>query len=70
MKTEAGPGTKNIEKGLAEAPAPTACFDGLDMYNNGVSDVLFDTGLCLPSGSNTSNESLLLIVQEIKKCPT
>ncbi len=62
---------KNIEtrplwKPLHQQPV----FDGLDMYNNGVSDVLFDTGLCLPSGSNTSNESLLLIVQEIKKCLT
>jgi dTDP-4-amino-4,6-dideoxygalactose transaminase len=34
-------------------------------YGNGVSDRLFATGLCLPSGSNTSEENLYKVVNEI-----
>ena len=55
--------TRPLWKPLHQQPV----FAGSDMYNNGVADKLFDEGLCLPSGSNTSDESLQLIVQEIKK---
>ena len=42
-------------------------FAGNDYYGNGVSDALFATGLCLPSGTNTSDENLNKVVLEIKK---
>lgn len=42
-------------------------FADCENYNNGVADELFATGLCLPSGSNTSDENLEKVVQEIKK---
>jgi len=35
-------------------------------YGNGVSDMLFKYGLCLPSGSNLSNEERLRVVNAIK----
>ncbi len=37
-------------------------------YGNGVSDSLYATGLCLPSGSNTSHENLNKVVTEIVNC--
>ncbi len=43
-------------------------FKDCEMYNNGVSDLLFLKGLCLPSGSNLSDENLNRVVSEIKKC--
>jgi len=36
-------------------------------YINGVSDDLFDRGLCLPSGSNLSKKDIELVVLTIKK---
>lgn len=35
-------------------------------YINGVSDILFATGLCLPSGSNLSDDVLASVIAEIK----
>ena len=35
-------------------------------YVNGVSDLLFATGLCLPSGSNLTNDVLESVIVEIK----
>jgi len=35
-------------------------------YINGVSDVLFATGLCLPSGSNLADDALAMVIAEIK----
>ena len=35
-------------------------------YINGVSDMLFATGLCLPSGSNLKDEVLEMVIAEIK----
>jgi dTDP-4-amino-4,6-dideoxygalactose transaminase len=35
-------------------------------YVNGVSDLLFATGLCLPSGSNLSDDVLASVIAEIK----
>jgi dTDP-4-amino-4,6-dideoxygalactose transaminase len=35
-------------------------------YINGVSDILFATGLCLPSGSNLTDEVVTKVIEEIK----
>ncbi len=43
-----------------------AVFADCDAYLNGVSDDLFDRGLCLPSGSNLEEEDLFRIVSVIK----
>ncbi|GGX26990.1 DegT/DnrJ/EryC1/StrS family aminotransferase [Aquimarina muelleri] len=43
-----------------------AVFADCDAYLNGVSDDLFDRGLCLPSGSNLEEEDLHRIVSVIK----
>ena len=58
---------KNIEsrplwKPLHQQPV----FEQCKSYCNGVSDELFATGLCLPSGSNIPRESLNNVVHEIK----
>uniref|UniRef100_UPI004047D0C6 DegT/DnrJ/EryC1/StrS family aminotransferase n=1 Tax=Roseivirga sp. TaxID=1964215 RepID=UPI004047D0C6 len=39
-------------------------------YGNGVSNELFDKGLCLPSGSNLSEQSLQRVVDAVVKCVT
>ncbi len=41
-------------------------FAECDAYLNGISDDLFDRGLCLPSGSNLEEEDLFRIVSVIK----
>jgi dTDP-4-amino-4,6-dideoxygalactose transaminase len=41
-------------------------FKDAPSYINGVSDELFDKGLCLPSGSNLSNEELNRVISAIK----
>jgi len=41
-------------------------FADCDAYLNGISDNLFDKGLCLPSGSNLEEEDLFRIVSVIK----
>ncbi len=61
--------TLNIEsrqlwKPLHQQPV----FEGCKSYVNGVSDKLFATGLCLPSGSNMSNEVQEIVIAELKKC--
>jgi len=43
-----------------------AVFADCDAYLNGISDDLFDRGLCLPSGSNLEEEDLYRIVSVIK----
>ncbi|WP_103068524.1 DegT/DnrJ/EryC1/StrS family aminotransferase [Aquimarina sediminis] len=43
-----------------------AVFADCDAYLNGVSDDLFDRGLCLPSGSNLEEDDLYRIVSVIK----
>ncbi|WP_259017027.1 DegT/DnrJ/EryC1/StrS family aminotransferase [Emticicia fluvialis] len=43
-------------------------FTDAPFYGAGVSEVLFNRGLCLPSGSNLSVSELERIVSEIKKC--
>jgi dTDP-4-amino-4,6-dideoxygalactose transaminase len=59
---------KNIEtrplwKPLHQQPIFADC----EMYLNGVSDKLFEHGICLPSGSNMNEETLLMVIEEIKK---
>lgn len=55
--------TRPLWKPLHQQPV----FENCKAYNNGVSDRLFATGLCLPSGSNISDENLKKVVFEIKK---
>ncbi|MBL0683164.1 DegT/DnrJ/EryC1/StrS family aminotransferase [Aquimarina mytili] len=43
-----------------------AVFTDCDAYLNGISDDLFDRGLCLPSGSNLEEDDLYRIVSVIK----
>jgi dTDP-4-amino-4,6-dideoxygalactose transaminase len=42
-------------------------FEKCEMYSNGVSDQLFSTGICLPSGSNLSDNILLDVIKALKK---
>jgi dTDP-4-amino-4,6-dideoxygalactose transaminase len=42
-------------------------FEKYPSYNNGVSDDLFERGLCLPSGSNLTQQELNRVVNCIKK---
>lgn len=37
-------------------------------YTNGISEDLFNRGLCLPSGSNLKKEDLIRVVNSIKSC--
>ncbi|MBN2167185.1 MAG: aminotransferase class I/II-fold pyridoxal phosphate-dependent enzyme [Marinilabiliaceae bacterium] len=41
-------------------------FEKYSAFVNGVSESLFDVGLCLPSGSNMSNEDLFFVIKTIK----
>ena len=43
-------------------------FDGSAAYTNGVSDRLFETGLCLPSGSSLSSYDQRLVIAEVRSC--
>ena len=42
-------------------------FKTLPFYGEKVSEQLFETGLCLPSGSNLQEEDLARVVKEVKK---
>ena len=42
-------------------------FDYCKSYINGISDNLYDEGLCLPSGSNMNDEIQTRVINEIKK---
>ncbi len=55
--------TRALWKPLHQQPV----FAGCESYNGGVADKLFARGLCLPSGSNTSDANLEKVVYEIKK---
>ena len=41
-------------------------FNSYDSFNNGISEDLFDRGLCLPSGSNMDEKDLQRVVNVIK----
>lgn len=43
-------------------------FSKYPSYVNGVSEDLFNRGLCLPSGSNLSKEDLTKVIEAIKNC--
>jgi len=55
--------TRALWKPLHQQPV----FENCEAYNNGVADELFARGLCLASGSNTSDVNLEKVVYEIKK---
>ena len=50
-----------------ETNAFTASFKQYDAYINGVSEDLFNRGLCLPSDTNMKNEDLNMVVNKIKE---
>ena len=43
-------------------------YKNAPVYTNGVSEAVFNTGLCLPSGPCVSEEDVEFIVKEIRKC--
>ena len=43
-------------------------FESCPSFVNGTSEYLFSKGLCLPSGSNMSDEDIHRIISSIKKC--
>lgn len=43
-------------------------FSDAPFYGNGTSEKLFDHGLCLPSGSNLTEDDLTRVVKHIKAC--
>lgn len=43
-------------------------FKECKLYGNGVSERLFNSGLCLPSGSNMKNSDVLRVINKIKTC--
>jgi len=55
--------TRPLWKPLHQQPI----FANCQSYNNGISDRLFSTGLCLPSGSNLSEAVIENVILEIKK---
>jgi dTDP-4-amino-4,6-dideoxygalactose transaminase len=55
--------TRPLWKPLHQQPIFAHC----QSYNNGISDRLFSTGLCLPSGSNLSEGVIENVILEIKK---
>ena len=42
-------------------------FNSYDSFNNGISEDLFNRGLCLPSGSNMNENDLQRVVNVIKR---
>ncbi len=54
--------TRPLWKPLHQQPV----FAEFTSYNNGVSDKLFANGLCLPSGSNITDEALNNVIEAIK----
>lgn len=43
-------------------------FASAPYYGNGVSESLFERGLCLPSGSSLTDEQITRVIDEIHKC--
>ena len=54
--------TRPLWKPLHQQPV----FAEFTSYNNGVSDALFANGLCLPSGSNITDEAFEMVLQALK----
>jgi dTDP-4-amino-4,6-dideoxygalactose transaminase len=60
--------TENIEtRPLWKPMHLQPVFSGYPAYVNGVSENLFDKGLCLPSGSNMTDEDRERVVESLKK---
>jgi dTDP-4-amino-4,6-dideoxygalactose transaminase len=55
--------TRPLWKPLHQQPV----FQNCKFYDNGVSDQLFAEGLCLPSGSNMTDETQQMVIREIIK---
>ncbi len=45
-------------------------FEKYPYYGGGVSESLFENGLCLPSGSNLKDEDLYRVIDSVKKTLT
>lgn len=59
----------NIESRLLWRPMHIQpVFSNTPFYGDGTSERLFNLGLCLPSGSNLSDEDILRVAEEIKRC--
>lgn len=58
--------SRPLWKPLHQQPVFANCVS----YENGVSDQLFDTGLCLPSGTNMTQDHLDTIINEIERIVT
>lgn len=63
--------TKLAEKNLESRPLwkpmhLQPVFEDTPSYNNGVSEDLFNRGLCLPSGSNLNEETLAFVCETLK----
>jgi dTDP-4-amino-4,6-dideoxygalactose transaminase len=43
-------------------------FAGAAVYERGVSDHLFELGLCLPSGSSLGDNDLQHVIAEVRSC--
>ena len=54
--------TRPLWKPLHQQPVFKSC----KAYINGVSDYLFENGLCLPSGSNMNDEVIAKVIKEIR----
>lgn len=54
--------SRHLWKPLHQQPV----FESCRFFGQGTSDRLFDTGLCLPSGSNLSDETLHQVIGQIK----
>ena len=62
-------GKENIESRPLWRPLhQQPIFKNSPSYLNGISDDLFDRGLCLPSGSNITTKDLDKIISIIKSC--
>lgn len=60
--------SKNIESRFLWKPMhQQPVFKNYQFFGNGVSDHLFEQGLCLPSGSNLSNLVITDVIREIKQ---
>jgi dTDP-4-amino-4,6-dideoxygalactose transaminase len=55
--------SRHLWKPLHQQPV----FKENDQYLNGVSDTLFETGLCLPSGSNLTEKTLNHVIDNFKE---
>jgi dTDP-4-amino-4,6-dideoxygalactose transaminase len=61
--------TENIEsRPLWKPMHKQPVFSSYQMVGGQISESLFDTGLCLPSGSNLTQDDLERVIRNILKC--